>query len=88
MTAAKIPYLTLDPEIEAAIRADRLYQSIVKDRAGMHFGGNVAAQQLLAFDYVQGYQNQSRTEPKEIGLPATGDLCRGTGRIVIPDATR
>jgi len=23
MTAAKIPYLTLDPEIEAAIRADR-----------------------------------------------------------------
>lgn len=78
----------LDQAETGPIRGDRLYQAVTKDRAGMHFGGNVAAQQLLSFDYVQGFQQQSRVEPKSVGLPATGDLCRGSGRVVVPDATR
>lgn len=78
----------LDQAETGSIRGDKLYQSVTKDRAGMHFGGNVAAQQLLSFDYISGFQQQSRVEPKEVGLPATGDLCRGAGRIIIPDATR
>ncbi len=78
----------LDQAETGPIHPDRIYQSITRDRAGMHFGGNVAGQQLLAFDYVKGFQQQSRTEPRHMGLPATGDLCRGTGRVVIPDATR
>lgn len=78
----------LDQAETGPIRGDQLYQQIVRNRAGMHFGGKVAEQQLLAFDYLQGYAEQNRTEPPSIGLPATGDLCRGSGRIVIPDATR
>lgn len=72
----------------APIRGDQIYRNITKERAGMHFGGNVAGQQLLSFDYINGFHEQSKTEPPAIGLPATGDLCRGKGKVVIPDATR
>lgn len=78
----------LDQAETGPVRSDRLYQGITKDRAGMHFGGNVAGQQMLSFDYIQGFKQQGALEPKGIGLPATGDLCRGRGKVVVPDATR
>ena len=78
----------MDPAEAVTIKEDPLFKAIVRDGAGMHFGGNVDAQQLLSFDYLRGFQERSKVEPKDIGLPATGDRCRGSGKIVIPDATR
>ncbi len=78
----------LDQGESTSIRSDRIYRNIVRDGAGMHFGGNVASQQLLAFDYLDGFRSQSQKEPPRVGLPSTGDYCRGTGKVIIPDASR
>lgn len=78
----------LDQNETPPVRSDTLYRNVVRDGAGMHFGGNTAGQQLLSFDYLGNFRTKSQKEPPSIGLPASGDYCRGTGKVVVPDASR
>lgn len=63
-----------------------VYENIVRDRNGIHFGGNTAAQQLLNFDYITSFREQSQTEPAGTGLLSSGDGRMQTGKVVIPQA--
>lgn len=81
-------FVGFDQSETNAIKGDALYQHVVRNHAGIHFGGKVGSQNLLSFDYIQGIANQNRAEPPHIGLLATGDICRGEGKVVIPDASR
>jgi hypothetical protein len=75
-------------EETAAIRGTALYKSVVRDGTGMHFGGNVAAQQMMTFDYVAGYKDQTKIEPPEVGMASTGDGQMKAGWVIIPDALK
>lgn len=61
-----------------------VFENIVRDRNGIHFGGNPAAQQLLNFDYIRSFRDQSQAEPAGVGLLASGDGRMETGKVVIP----
>ena len=71
-----------------SVRGTAFYKAVVRDGTGMHFGGNVAAQQLLTFDYVNGYKEQSKIEPPEVGMASTGEGQMKAGRVIIPDALK
>ncbi|MCR4640691.1 MAG: type VII secretion protein EssC [Lachnospiraceae bacterium] len=49
-----------------------VFQVFIRERNGMHFGGNVQAQKLLAFDHVK-YNEQARKYPPGFGMLPTHD---------------
>jgi S-DNA-T family DNA segregation ATPase FtsK/SpoIIIE len=57
----------------AKVAGTKIYDTFLKYKTGIHFGGNVAAQRIMNFDYVP-YLEQSKTLKPGIGmLPANDD---------------
>lgn len=81
-------FIGIDPETIGTVRGRAFYEHAVHDRTGMHFGGNVAEQRLMSFDYITSYKDQARIEGPETGLPSTGDGRMAAGRTVIPEARK
>ena len=65
----------------------KVYENIIRDRNGIHFGGNVASQHILNFDYLS-YKQQTEIEPTGIGQLAMGDGRMQRGKVVVPLAIR
>ena len=60
----------------------KIYSAFIKDKNGMHLGGNVSAQRILNFDYVP-YMEQGKTVKKGIAmLPANEE--ETTTTVVLP----
>lgn len=55
------------------VAGTRIYEYFLKYKTGIHFGGNVAAQRIMNFDYVP-YSEQSKAQKPGIGmLPSNED---------------
>lgn len=60
----------------------KIYDYFIKYKAGIHFGGNVAGQRIMNFDYVP-YAEQSKSQKPGIGmLPANDD--EDVRKVVVP----
>ena len=60
----------------------KIYNLFIKDKNGLHLGGNVAAQRILNFDYIP-YMEQGKTAKKGIALlPANEE--ESTTTVVLP----
>ena len=60
----------------------QVYNAFIKDKNGMHLGGNVTAQRIMNFDYVP-YMEQGKTQKKGIAmLPTSEDEVTRT--VVLP----
>ncbi|MBQ9058006.1 MAG: hypothetical protein IJ125_02350 [Atopobiaceae bacterium] len=66
-------------------RSTRVYSGVTRDKTGAHFGGNVAAQQLLRFDYITGYGAQSKAEDASVALLATSDAYPDGCAVIVPN---
>lgn len=64
------------------------YENVIRDRNGIHLGGNAGSQQLLNFDYLSSFREQNQAEPTGIGLLAVGEGRMKTGKVVIPNARK
>ncbi|MCI9464355.1 MAG: type VII secretion protein EssC [Lachnospiraceae bacterium] len=60
----------------------RLYDYFIKYKTGIHFGGNVAAQRIMNFDYVP-YAEQSKAQKPGIGMLPSNDE-EDVRKIVVP----
>lgn len=60
-----------------------LFKHITADRKGLHLGGNLSGQRILAFDYVP-YMEQSKTMKPGIAMLSQENDERETRRVVIP----
>lgn len=59
-----------------------VYNAFIKDKNGMHFGGNIAAQHLMTFDHIP-YMEQSKTVKPGIGMLPTHES-DDTTMVVLP----
>ena len=60
----------------------QIYNAFIKDKNGLHLGGNVVAQRIMNFDYVP-YMEQSKVTKKGIAmLPANEE--ETTKTVVLP----
>lgn len=60
----------------------RIYELFIKYKTGVHFGGNVAEQRVMNFDYVP-YNEQTKSQKAGIGmLPANED--ENVKKIMVP----
>lgn len=60
----------------------KIYDYFLKYKTGIHFGGNVAAQRIMNFDYVP-YTEQAKSQKPGIGmLPANDD--EDVHKVVVP----
>lgn len=64
------------------------YENVIRDRNGIHLGGNVSGQQLLNFDYLSSFREQNQAEPLGVGLLAVGEGRMHAGKVVIPHARK
>lgn len=60
----------------------KIYSAFIKDKNGMHLGGNVSAQRILNFDYVP-YMEQGKTIKKGIAMLPTNEE-ETTTTVVLP----
>lgn len=60
----------------------KIYNAFIKDKNGMHLGGNVSAQRILNFDYVP-YMEQGKTLKKGIAMLPSNDE-ETTTTVVLP----
>jgi S-DNA-T family DNA segregation ATPase FtsK/SpoIIIE len=49
------------------VAGTRIYENFVKYKTGIHFGGDVAGQRIMNFDYVP-YNEQSKTQKPGVGM--------------------
>ena len=64
------------------VAGTKLYEYFLKYKTGIHFGGNVAAQRIMNFDYVP-YNEQAKTQKPGIGmLPSNED--EDVRKVVVP----
>ena len=59
-----------------------VFNAFIKDKNGMHFGGNVAAQHLMTFDHIP-YMEQNKTVKTGIGMLPTHET-DDTTMVVLP----
>ena len=77
----------LSLEKRAALTGYRIYDLFASYRTGIHFGGKVADNQIMSFDYMQ-YRDQLKADKPGIGrLPDRSDE-KETCTIVVPMARR
>ena len=70
---------------DKSIAAGRgVFENIVRDRNGIHFGGNTAAQQILNFDYITSFREQSQVEKPGIGQLSSGSGNMSAEKVIIP----
>ena len=65
-------FAQLNQDNAADIAGMNTYASFIKEKNGIHFGGNVAGQRLLTFDHIP-YANQNKKLPAGIGMLPTND---------------
>lgn len=65
------------PERSAEVTGYRLFDNFIKDKTGIHLGGNIAVQRTLNFDYL------SYTDQGEIRKPGTGQLPLIEGEVPV-----
>jgi S-DNA-T family DNA segregation ATPase FtsK/SpoIIIE len=64
------------------VAGTRLFELLTRAKAGAHFGGNVAAQRIMNFDYVS-YQEQNKPQKPGIAmLPANDE--ENVRKVVVP----
>ncbi len=64
------------------VAGTKLYEYFLKYKTGIHFGGNVAAQRIMNFDYVP-YNEQAKAQKPGIGmLPSNED--EDVRKVVVP----
>jgi S-DNA-T family DNA segregation ATPase FtsK/SpoIIIE len=69
-------------EDSAKVLGTRLYELFIKYKTGIHFGGNVAGQRIMNFDYVP-YAEQSKTQKPGVGmLPSNDD--EDVRKVMVP----
>lgn len=71
-----------DQDDSGKLAGKRVYELFVRDRAGVHFGGNVAAQRILDFEYLK-FNERTRTLKPGIGMLPV-DEENTTERVVVP----
>ena len=73
----------LPAEKKSAVQSYPAFQSFVRDKTGIHFGGNVAKAGILNFSYLR-YAEQNKPQKPGIGmLPDTGEV-RKADKILVP----
>lgn len=78
----------INQEEKAAVMGRDFYEYVIRDRNGIHFGGNTGGQQILDFSYLSFGKEQSMAQPIGIGLLATGEGRMPAGKVVIPLARK
>ena len=61
----------------------KVYENMVRTKAGIHLGGNVSAQRLFEFSYIP-YMQQSKTQKAGIGVLPSNNEEETTQKVVIP----
>lgn len=78
----------LNQDERFSVQGRAFFEYVIRDRNGIHLGGNVSGQQLLDFYYLKSYQEQNQSEAPGTGLLAVGDGRMKTGKVVIPLARK
>ena len=78
----------LNQEERYTAQGREFYENIIRDREGIHFGGNADEQMLLKFDYINSIYDSSRAEPLGVGYSATGGGRMHAGKVIIPLARK
>ncbi len=78
----------LNQDERFAVQGRAFFESVIRDRNGIHLGGNVSSQQLLDFYYLKSYQEQNQSAVVGTGLLAVGDGRMKTGKVVLPLARK
>ncbi len=65
-------FAQLNQDNSSEVAGINTYMSFVKEKNGIHFGGNVAGQRLLTYDHVA-YANQNKKLAAGIGMLPTND---------------
>jgi len=64
------------------VAGQRVYEMFIRDKKGVHFGGNPAAQRILDFEYMK-FAERTKTAKPGIGmLPGSED--ETTEKVVVP----
>lgn len=75
-------FACLNPDDNSQVTGMPVYNNFIRYKAGVHFGGNAAAQRILDFEYLKINERSKALKPGIGLLPAEED--GGTERIVIP----
>lgn len=67
----------------SGIRGYQLFETFAEYKTGIHFGGKVADNTLLSFDYMS-FQEKSRMDPAGVGSLSGTGITADTGKVVIP----
>lgn len=76
---------SINPDDRFKVAGKPLFDAFIKDRSGIHFGGNASSQQILEFPYLS-LREQAKPEPKRVGILASGLNMDSQGEVVIPSA--
>ena len=64
------------------VAGTKIYDYFLRYKTGIHFGGNVAAQRIMNFEYVP-YSEQAKAQKPGVGmLPANGD--EDVRKVMVP----
>lgn len=69
-------------EDAAKVVGTKIYDYFLKYKTGIHFGGNVAAQRIMNFDYVP-YSEQTKTQKPGVGMLPSSDEDE-VRKIIVP----
>ena len=72
-----------NPEEAGSMIGSPIYQNMIRDRQGIHFGGNVTSQRLFTFDYIS-YTQQTKPKKPGLGLLPSGDEETDRHEVVVP----
>lgn len=61
----------------------KVYENMVRSKAGIHLGGNVSAQRIFEFSYVP-YMQQNKSQKAGIGMLPSNNEEEQTQKVVIP----
>ncbi|MGI6010694.1 MAG: type VII secretion protein EssC [Ruminococcus sp.] len=64
-----------------------LYENMVRDKKGIHLGGNTAAQRMFNFDYLP-YAKQGKEQKAGIGMLPSGEGAAPSVKVAVPYAGR
>lgn len=71
-----------NPEDISKVAGTKLYEYFIRYKTGIHFGGNVAGQRIMNFDYVP-YAEQSKSLKAGIGMLPYNEE-EETKRVIVP----
>lgn len=75
-------FACLSPSDSGGVSGEQIFDLFVRDRVGIHFGGNVEEQRVLDFDYLK-YNDRTKSLKPGIGLLSSRED-EATRSIVVP----